>query len=256
MCLILFACHQHPSYPLVMAANRDEFYARPTRTAGWWDDAPELLAGKDLSAGGTWLGVTRTGRVAAVTNYRDPAKHDPAARSRGGLTMAFLLAGSSPQAFRARLQAGRNTYNGYNLLFGSFTDLHYFSNRGSAPGKLPPGIHGLCNHLLDTPWPKVRRGKQALALALQEREPDPDKLWEVLADTTPAKDDELPDTGISRAWEKMLSSIKIVGDHYGTRTSTLLTCRKDGLVEFTERTLQKDQRTTEVRFRFTLQGQG
>lgn len=255
MCLILFACHQHPDYPLVMAANRDEFYARPTRTACWWDDVPELLAGKDLSAGGTWLGVTRSGRIAAVTNYRDPASHNPAAHSRGGLTRAFLQTDSSPQAFQGQLQASRDTYNGYNLLFGSLTDLHYFSNRGSAPSRLSPGIYGLCNHLLDTPWPKVRRGKQAFATALQDREPDPEKLWAILADTTLAADVELPDTGISSTWEKMLSAIRIVGDHYGTRTSTLLTCRKDGLVQFTERTLQTDHRIADVSFRFNLQGQ-
>ena len=140
MCLILFACHQHPNYPLIMAANRDEFFARPTRTARWWDDVPELLAGKDLSAGGTWLGVTRTGRIAAVTNYRDPANHNPAAPSRGRLTMAFLLVDSSPHTFQGQLQDSRNSYNGYNLLFGSLTDLHYFSNCGSAPRKLSPGM--------------------------------------------------------------------------------------------------------------------
>lgn len=253
MCLILFACHQHPDYPLVMTANRDEFHARPTRTAQWWDDFPNLLAGKDLDAGGTWLGITRSGRMTAVTNYRDPASHNPAATSRGELTTDFLKRNISAEDYQQYLFQQRNNYNGYNLLYGSVDQLHYYSNRGKAPKMLPPGIYGLSNHLLDTPWPKVNQGKQALTNALQQTEIDPDDLWPILADSTIAQDSELPETGIGLEWERMLSAIKISGDHYGTRTSTLLLYRKDGLVLFFERNLCLEDHATEVSFNFSLQ---
>lgn len=255
MCLILFACHMHPDYPLVLAANRDEFHARPTRVAQWWNDSPNLLAGQDLTAGGTWLGVTTSGRVAAITNYRDPSSNNPAAHSRGALTTGFLQQQSSPEEYQNQLQAQQNDYNGYNLLFGSVDNLHYFSNRGGPPATIPPGIHGLSNHLLDTPWPKVKNGKQALAQALKQRELDPDCLWEILADPTIASDDKLPETGIGLDWERRLSAIRILGDHYGTRASTLLLVRKDGQVDFVERTISLETQTTEVRFTFQLRSE-
>lgn len=256
MCLILFACHMHPDYPLVLAANRDEFHARPTRSAQWWDDSPNLLAGQDLTAGGTWLGITDSGRMAAITNYRDPASHNPAARSRGKLTTGFLQQQISPADYQEQLQAQRNNYNSYNLLFGSVEKLHYFSNRGDAPTMLSPGIYGLSNHLLNTPWPKVRRGKQGLAQALKQRKLDPEPLWQILSDPSPAPDSELPETGIGIEWERTLSAIRIAGDHYGTRTSTLLLARRDGVIHFTERTLILEAQSTEASFRFTLPQKG
>ena len=256
MCLILFACHIHPDYPLVLAANRDEFRARPTRAAQWWDDCPELLAGKDLSGGGTWLGVTRSGRMAAVTNFRDPASHNPAARSRGELTSEFLQQQIAPEEYRQKLQRRRDRYNGYNLLFGFLDQLHYFSNRDHAPLRLAPGVYGLSNHLLNTPWPKVRRGKAALALALEQRRLDFEHLWPILADPSPAADSELPATGISLEWERTLSAINIGGDHYGTRSSTLLLAGKDGVVRFAERSFVPDRQATEIRFSFTLRREG
>lgn len=253
MCLILFACHTHPDYPLVLAANRDEFFARPAEAARWWTTDPGLLAGRDLGAGGTWLGVTRTGGVAAVTNYREPAHHNPAARSRGDLPLTFLRQDTDLHDFQVQLRHSRAHYNGYNLLFGTVSDLYYFCNRGGNPKQLDPGIYGLSNHMLDTPWPKVRTGKQALAKALKHSSPDLDLLWDALDDTSQATDRELPDTGIGLAWERKLSSIRIVGDHYGTRASTLLLCRKDGLVQFTERSYSNTGKTSEVSYHFQLE---
>ena len=253
MCLILFACHMHPDYPLILIANRDEFHARPTRVAQWWYDSPNLLAGQDLTAGGTWLGITTSGRIAAITNYRDPSSNNPVAHSRGALTTEFLQQQISPEKYQEQLQTQRNDYNGYNLLFGSVDNLYYFSNRGGPPFTISPGIHGLSNHLLDTPWPKVSKGKQALEQMLKQQKINPDCLWTVLADPTIAADEELPETGIGLDWERQLSAIRIVGDHYGTRTSTLLLVRKDGQVHFVERTLLLDAQSTEASFSFPLQ---
>lgn len=252
MCLILFAYHVHPDYPLILAANRDEFHARPAQPAHWWDEHPDLLAGRDLSAGGTWMGITRAGRIAAVTNYRDPASHNPTALSRGELTTRFLLNQPLPEDYTGQLLRQAEEYNGYNLLYGSIDKLHYFSNHSDKSVILNPGIHGLSNHLLDTPWPKVTRGKQALSRAISQQQPDIDQLWDLLADRTIAPDHDLPETGIGLEWERTLSAIQINGDHYGTRASTLLLVKKDGTVQFIERTFKAESEPSEVSFTFSL----
>ena len=237
MCLILLAWRAHPRYPLVVAANRDEFFARPTAAADFWPDAPQVLAGRDLQGGGTWLGVTRSGRFAALTNYRDPALVKAEAPSRGELVSGFLCGREAPDDFRRRIESVAAAYNGFNLLFGTGRSLHYFSNCGDGGGELGSGIYGLSNHLLDTPWPKLERGRSALQQALDHgSEPTPDALLRLLADRTPAPDAELPDTGVPLEWERWLSPIFIAAPGYGTRSSTALVADSGGCAHMVEMT--------------------
>ncbi len=238
MCLILFAYRLHPDYPLVLAANRDEFFARPTEPLHQWPDAPGLFAGRDTRAGGTWMGVSDRGRFAAVTNFRQPGgKEGP--RSRGELVSRFLLGNQTPTEFVAHELERPDDFAGFNLLLADQDGLHYVSNRNgrSTAQVLQPGLYGLSNHLLDTPWPKVRRGKARLFAALQGSAADYDEnLWHLLADTEPAADHELPNTGIERAWEKILSAAFIRTADYGTRCSTVLRVTASGRVTLREKT--------------------
>lgn len=234
MCLILFAWRTHPDYPLLVAANRDEFFDRPSEQANFWTDAPQLLAGRDLLAGGTWLGITTGGRFAAITNYRDP-QMPAAARSRGELTCNFLLSDDKPETYvRDVVHLGSN-YAGFNLLVGTSDELYYCNNQTSQSLPLAPGVYGLSNHLLDTPWPKVQRGKQRLT-ELLSRTVDSEDLLALLADPEAAPDDMLPNTGVGTIRERLLSPAFITGDNYGTCCSTALIVDQRGDVVFHERT--------------------
>jgi uncharacterized protein with NRDE domain len=247
MCLILLALQSHPKYTLILAANRDEFYDRPTAQAGFWGEAPELLAGKDLKAGGTWLGVTRRGRIAAVTNYRDPASNKEDAPSRGKLVTDFLLNPHPPEAYLGQLMSGADRYNGFNILFGEKGGLIWFSNRGEAPRHLAPGIYGVSNRLLDTPWPKIERGKKGLRRWLSETNAlNPEALFRLLNDHEIADDQNLPDTGVGLERERMLSPIFITSPIYGTRSSTLLFMDSEDQVTFIERTFHPGRRQTDT----------
>ena len=236
MCLILLAYGVRADWPLVVAANRDEFYARPTRRAEFWPDAAALVAGRDLTHGGTWLGVTRAGRFAAVTNFREAARQNEDAPSRGRLTVDFLLGDEGPRAYLERLARRAAEFNGFNLLAGDAEGLWYFSNRGGGPRELGPGVYGLSNHLLDTPWPKVERGKRALAESLARAgPPDVEELFRVLAESEPAPDASLPDTGVGLERERLLSPLFIRSETYGTRSSTVVLFEEGGRVRFVER---------------------
>ena len=236
MCLIALAHRVHPDYPLVVAANRDELYARPTAQAAFWQDQPSILAGRDLECMGTWLGVTTRGRFAAVTNFRDPSEKRSTARSRGGLVSDFLLSDAAPEGFLAALAPHAGEYNGFNLIVGDGASLWYFGSREAEARAIEPGVHGLSNHRLDEPWPKVVRGRMAMEEALGEADPAP-PLFAALADATGAPDDLLPDTGVGIAWERRLASPLITGPDYGTRSSTVLTATDGGAIFFEERTL-------------------
>jgi uncharacterized protein with NRDE domain len=252
MCLILFAHRAHPRYRLVVAANRDEWFGRPTAPAAFWSDVPAVLAGRDLAANGTWLGVTRAGRFAALTNFRDPARNRPDAPSRGALVRAFLASEVDPGAYLCALQGEADRYNGFSLLVGDRAALHYFSNRDGAVRALPPGIYGLANELLDAPWPKVRTGKARLAACL-DGEVDADALLEMLDDTQAAPDGELPRTGVTLEWERQLSPLRIRAADYGTRSSTVLLVAHDGEVAFLERSFDASGAASGVvRERFRL----
>lgn len=255
MCLILIAWQSHPDYPLVVAANRDEFFSRRTAAADFWADAPGVLAGRDIEAGGTWLGVARNGRFAALTNYRDPARNQSSAPSRGGLVSRFLMGGQAPRDYLAELESGASRYNGFNLIFGDLDSLWCFSNCGEGEQALAPGVYGLSNHLLDTPWPKVARGKSALGEALQAL-PDEAPLFALLRDDSIAPDEMLPRTGVSLEWERLLSAAFIRSPGYGTRSATVLLRDRSGKMRFIEQGFRQDASLGERReFAFTVSGE-
>ena len=234
MCLILLAWQCHPRYPLVVAANRDEFFARPTAAAWFWADAPDVFAGRDLEAGGTWLGITRHGRFAALTNYRDPQRQLPGKRTRGELVAGFLCGTGSPAAYANGIAASGGNYNGFNLLVADRDALHCVSNVDGVARRLAPGIYGLSNHLLDTPWPKIARARGRLADSL-DAVPDTAPLFDLLRDETIAPDAELPRTGVSLEWERLLSAAFVRSPDYGTRNSTVALLGIDGHADFEER---------------------
>lgn len=235
MCLILVAWRVHPDYPLVVAANRDEFFARPAAEAAWWKDAKNVFAGRDLEAGGTWLGLGRDGRFAGLTNFRDPPRNRNDAPSRGALVADFLTGNESTAAALARLQAQGPRYNAFNLFVSDGDSLGIYESASGSARILEPGIYALSNHLLDTPWPKVTAGKSRLARALRAL-PDDTPLRELLRDDRPAPDAALPRTGVSLAWERMLSSAFIRAPGYGTRCSTVITRNRYGWMHVTEST--------------------
>lgn len=252
MCLILFAWKTHPDFPLVMAANRDEFHARPTAAAGFWEDRPAILAGRDLEGMGTWLGVTRSGRFAAVTNYRDATAAPRDAASRGLLASRFLEGEETPASFAANVGADGGAYRGFNFLAGNGDDLWWVSNRGGDARALAPGVYGLSNDLLDTPWPKVTQGKNRLQNVL-ELAPAVEPLLALLADTSVAADDHLPDTGVGLERERLLSAARIVSPVYGTRSSSAVVIGRDGKVRFAERAYDSDGAELDtVRYEFNL----
>ena len=254
MCLILFALAAHPDYPLIVAANRDEAYSRPTSPAAFWKDHPQVCAGRDLEQGGTWLGIARDSRVAAVTNYRQGARASRAERSRGELTRNFLIGDAEPASYMRAVEARATQYNGFSLIAGHPHALWFYSNRGGAVQRITPGVHGLSNHLLDEPWPKVRRGiAEMRSLLGAEESALTVRLFELLADRAPAPDAYLPATGIARERERALSASFIAGEMYGTRASTLVLVRCDGDVLFRERSFGPGGAATgEIERRFTL----
>jgi len=245
LCLIVLAWKARAGLPLVVAANRDEWRERPTQPAHWWADHPEIFAGRDLQAGGTWMGVTRGGRFAAVTNFRDPSDKRSDAKSRGALVSEFLLGDEPPARYLAALGPRSRDYNGFNLILGDGESLWYFASREGEARAIEPGVHALSNHLLDEPWPKVLRGREAMGEALGNRDPSP-RLFDLLSDGAGAADEALPNTGVGLAWERRLASPLITGDDYGTRCSTVVLFGGDGEMRFEERTRAADGRVAGV----------
>ena len=236
MCLILFAFRSHPDYPLVLAANRDEFLDRPTLKASFWEDSPGIIGGRDLKCGGTWLGVSIRGRLAAVTNYREPGRAQSGAPSRGLLVKDFLTSDLSPTAYLDRLVETASKYNGFNLLVWENGDLGYYSNRSGMPAvSLSAGVHGLSNDLLDTPWPKVEAGKRALEDLIDDDRLSSESLLELLSSRDVAPDDRLPDTGVGLETERALSPMFIRTNGYGTRCSTAILIDNDSIISILER---------------------
>jgi len=231
MCLILVAWQMHPDYPLVVAANRDEFYARPSAEAAHWPEDPRILGGRDLEAGGTWLALREDGRFAAVTNVREPGA-PRGARSRGHLPADFLLGEQDPGAYAAAVDGAR--HSGFNLLLADAQALWYCSNRDGAARELAPGVYGLSNHLLDTPWPKLVSAKARFTRALSHL-PALGGFFAVLADPEIVPDQELPASGLSLEWERLLSAVFVQSEEYGTRASTVVTRSRAGAVRLEER---------------------
>lgn len=250
MCLALIAIEQHPLYPLIILSNRDEFYNRATAPAHFWNDEPGIFAGKDLVSGGTWLGVNKQGRFSLITNYRDPSHYNSERLSRGLLAKNFLLENvrASPEDYVHEIIPSTDRYNGFNLLVGTMQDIVYFSNTENKIKKLSPGVYGLSNHLLDTPWYKVLKAKELFhkiapkLISTQTAEEINALLFPILENHHPAPEHLLPHTGIPLEFERALSSISvnIPSRQYGTRCSTSILFAKD-IIFFAERIVENAQ---------------
>ena len=238
MCLLFFSYRTTPGYRLVVAANRDEFLIRPTAPLAFLDPDETILGGLDLQGGGTWLGINSAQRFAAITNYRDPAANRPEAPSRGRILTEYLAGDAGAGEYLQTLAENGARYNGFNLILGDAAEFFYYSNKnGSPPIKLRPGFYGLSNHLLDSPWPKVARGKELLRRCMVETaRVDAQKLLTVLEDRERPSDAGLPDTGVGLEWERLLSPIFIDSPSYGTRSSAVITVSEEGIISFTEKT--------------------
>ena len=239
MCLLLLAYDIHPVYRMVLAANRDEYYDRPTEPLSFWNDRPDILAGRDLKGKGVWLGINRNNRIAAITNYREPFLRLENAPSRGLLVSDFLAGTEAPQNYLNHIKTIGHGYNGFNLIVGDGSGLFYYSNMGNSIQKLKPGLFGLCNHLLDTPWPKIEKGKAALAALLAGKQPiEVEDVFSILSDRSYPPDNMLPDTGVGIGWERVLSALFITSPFYGTRSSSAVMLERTGRLTFAERTFE------------------
>lgn len=276
MCLIVFRHDDHPDYSLILGANRDEFYERPTTPARFWREHPHVLAGRDERAGGTWMGVTRSGRWAAITNVRNPGSHDPTAPSRGRLVADFLEDEPDPRTYLEAREREADRYNGFNLLVGRPGEVWYLSNADGGRRRLPSGVHGLSNRVLNAPWPKVEAARERIRQIDppapepvvpeddekppqpgDQRRPDDGSdpvgaLLDLLDDRTPFPDEALPDTGVGLDTERMLSPLFIDSDTYGTRSSTVLLIGRDGQVTFAEKTFRDGAPGATRRFTFQI----
>jgi uncharacterized protein with NRDE domain len=256
MCLILFSYKQHPGYRLVLAANRDEFLDRPTLPLDYNFAEESILAGRDLRGGGTWLALGGDGRLAAITNYRDPARIRDSAPSRGQILLDYLRSKRSAFDFLSDFNTPAGEYNGFNLLLLDQHDMLHFSNVTGVTTRLAPGLYGLSNHLLNSPWPKVERGRRMLAdTLLADGQPNSEEIFRLLQDNQFPDDSQLPQTGVGLEWERLLSPIFIQSPGYGTRSSALVTINDAGTAAFHERTYvhTSDVRKTEDRsFSITL----
>lgn len=244
MCLIVFAWRPTHALPLIVAANRDEFHARPSLPLGYWEDAPQIIAGRDLQAGGTWMGLGPDGRFAALTNIRAPGA-PIGSHSRGELPERFLRGQLSPQAYLTELEGQLQHYSGFNLLVGDARELWYLNSRTGIPEQLSAGIYGVSNAALNTPWPKLLRARAALHDCLHA--PEAEILLQLLSDPLPAADEELPSTGVSPEVERKLSSVFIASPDYGTRASTVLLRRADGSTDIIERGFGPDGALGDIR---------
>ncbi|MGB3725176.1 MAG: NRDE family protein [Glaciecola sp.] len=254
MCILFIAVNQHPKFPLIIAANRDEFHQRPTLTSHFWPSHTDVLAGKDLSAGGTWMGINQNGRIAALTNIRAPGKERLNAITRGELVTNFLTTQTDVTDYLNTLQNTHLKYNGYNLLFGELNQLHVYNSFENKAYKLDDGVYGLSNASLNSPWPKIDAGRDALANYCQHANIlSREHLFELLKSQQAAHDDELPNTGIPIEWERKLSSIFIQSADYGTRSSTVLLIDNNNHCFWEERTFNSNAEMTDTKvFEFDL----
>jgi len=253
MCIVTLHTQAHPNYKLVIAANRDEFYERPTAQADFWEDDSSILGGRDLKQMGTWLGITTTGRIAFLTNYRNPKMEQNDKNSRGHIVKNFLQNDDDPMTFFQQLRASRNDYNGFNFIAGNVDQLYHYGNYAHGITSLLPGTYSISNGELEANWPKTIKAKNALRQYVTEANSlDIDTLFALLNDRQLADDSELPHTGVGGDLERKLSSIFIEMPHYGTRSSTVILVTHDNDVTFVERTFQHGQFSDERRFEFTI----
>ena len=251
MCLNIFSYKSHPDYKLIIAANRDEFYARKTEAADFRNDHPELLAGKDLEQGGTWLGITKTGKFSFITNYRDPKSFNKDAPSRGALVSDYLNGSLGPEQYLKSL-GDTQRYNGFNLVVGDLTELCYFPNVENKIRKLDRGFYAVSNALLDTPWKKLVTGKNAVEAVISQQNFSAEELFSALHNEQKADDSELPQTGVPYEIEKLISSMFIKSETYGTVCSTVVLIDNDNRVQFFERTYNPLKENKTVSFEFVI----
>ena len=252
MCLQIMAYQYHPKYQLIFLGNRDEYKGRPSRSAHFWLDYPHLLAGLDLSKCGTWTGITKGGRIAFVTNYRDITHPHDSPISRGILTRDFLIEPAAPQDYLQDIQARRSAYDPFNLIVGTTRELYYYSNVENQVRSLQPGLYGLSNALLDTPWFKVTRAKECLANLLAT-DFSVQQLFAILADREVPPDEDLPQTGLELEIERALSSIYVDFTNYGTQFQTVILIDNEGEVQFYEQSLVGEDQWQLANFAFNLQ---
>lgn len=233
MCLIVLSLGQHPEYPLVLAANRDEFHTRPTKESHWWPDKPDILGGRDLQAGGTWLALHRNGRFATVTNFRDAVPPSPKFLSRGHLVTGFLESQLAPGAYLDTIR--ESAYAGFNLIVGTVDEVAYVSNREEGSRTLQPGTYGLSNALLDGPWHKVESSKQRLAELLGSGATNETSLMRLMDDRRKAPVSEVETGELDFETAHAITAPFIVTPNYGTRCTTVVTVDKRGNWRFTER---------------------
>ncbi|TQR16512.1 NRDE family protein [Psychrobacillus soli] len=253
MCLINFQFHAHPNYKLIVVANRDEFYDRKTEPAQFWQDAPNLLAGRDLVGLGTWLGITKEGKFAALTNYRNPSEVSIGKISRGEIVQNFLVGSFSSEEYLQFLDRDKEKYNGFNLILGNPEKLHYYNNIEGEIREIDPGTHGLSNKFLNTSWPKVVKGREGLkTYSSSKKELDLEELFAIMTDAEVAIDEDLPNTGVGMELERNLSPLFIKMSNYGTRCSTVILVDHTDRVTFTERTYVNGEFASDKRFTFQL----
>lgn len=253
MCLIVFAYKCHPEYPFILAGNRDEFYQRPAIDLHLWDTEPLIVAGKDKKAGGTWLGVNETGQFAAITNYRDLQNIKENTPSRGEIIPNFLLSNEDPYQSLKKVEKRADLYNGFNLIAGSIDELYYQSNHGHPLQSVEPGIHVISNAALNTPWPKALWAKSHFKTLLNSGSLDNESVFDMLKNSDRYPPDQLPDTGLSKEMEIAVSSVFILTDNYGTRSSALVTVDRSHLLNFSERVYQPGTKITENNQQISLQ---
>ncbi|MFJ7972881.1 NRDE family protein [Psychrobacillus sp. NPDC096389] len=251
MCLINFQFHTHPNYKLIVAANRDEFYDRKAEPAHFWKDAPNLLAGRDLVGLGTWLGMTKEGKFAALTNYRDPSAVGSGKVSRGEIVQKFLVGSLSSKEYLQSLNRDKEKYSGFNVIIGDAEKLYYYNNIEGEITEIIPGTHGLSNKFLNTAWPKVEKGRESLkAYSSSKMELDVDELFTMMTDSEVARDEELPNTGVGVELERQLSPLFIKIPNYGTRCSTVILVDNNNHITFSERTYTNGKFLSDQRFTF------
>jgi uncharacterized protein with NRDE domain len=256
MCLLALAFNQHPNAPLIVASNRDEFYARPTLPMHWWEDAP-ILAGRDQQANGTWMGLSRNGRFAAVTNYRyvpEGGAIETAPLSRGDLVTEFLCSSTGASQWAQTIASTAKNFGGFNLLIYDGSELVYLNNHDNEQAKiLPPGLYALSNGALDSPWPKVEHARDQLRIVIDQPEMSSAQLGQIMATISLEKTyapELLPNTGVPENWEKLLSSPFIVADGYGTRASAAVIISATGDIDVAEQNYQAGEALGGQTFRF------
>ncbi len=249
MCLVVFGWQAHPDYRLILAGNRDESHRRPTQDAHWWPDDQSILAGRDLQAGGTWLGVSKSGRFATVTNFREGPRSQAGFESRGALVTDFVTGSQSPQDFESSIANGQ--YAGFSLLVSDGNAMSYLSNCDDLESDLSPGVYGLSNASLDTPWPKVLRARSGLESLLDSNTANETELMRLLSDRTPAAVDQISNEDLPFETARAVTAPFIVAPEYGTRSTTTVLWGTDGVIEFCERRFDRSGKSTgESRFRF------